>query len=118
MQQRRRRPRPSMFLACPQWLNHNITGSNNNNMSPFLDYIVAAFFASLFGFLLLFVLCGNGDNITLNITLSINNTGNSSLTIQEAYVIQEESNTRTKASTTTPTITSTITATLSKNCSG
>ncbi|KAL5819847.1 hypothetical protein ACOSQ4_023689 [Xanthoceras sorbifolium] len=88
-------------------------------MSPFLNrYIVATFFASRFGFLLLFVLCCNGDDITLNITLGIYNTGNFSPTIQQAYIIQEESNNSTTSSTTTSTITSTTTTTISKNCSG
>ncbi|KAL5819851.1 hypothetical protein ACOSQ4_023693 [Xanthoceras sorbifolium] len=57
-----------MFLASgSHYLNFDITSSssnnnNNKNMSPFLDhYIVATFFASLFGFLLLFVLRLNNN---------------------------------------------------------
>ncbi|KAL5755146.1 hypothetical protein ACOSP7_023366 [Xanthoceras sorbifolium] len=55
--------RPSIFLASgSHCLSLDITSSNNNNMSPFLDhYIVATFFAFLFGFLLLFVLRLNNN---------------------------------------------------------
>ncbi|KAL5753189.1 hypothetical protein ACOSQ2_023696 [Xanthoceras sorbifolium] len=54
--------RPSIFLASgSHCLSLDIT-SSNNNMSPFLDhYIVATFFAFLFGFLLLFVLGLNNN---------------------------------------------------------
>ncbi|KAK1589370.1 hypothetical protein Q3G72_033328 [Acer saccharum] len=94
---RRRRSRPSIFLDSESHcLNLEITTNNNyyNNekkMSPFLDqYIVVTLFASLFGFIFLFVLRRNNNNnklkkdaednnkIQSNIVQSSINTGDSS----------------------------------------
>ncbi|KAK3211024.1 hypothetical protein Dsin_015730 [Dipteronia sinensis] len=93
---RRRRSRPSIFVASgSHCLNLEITTNNNNynkKMSPFLDqYIVATLFASLFGFIFIFVLRRNINNnkklkkdaednnkIQSNIVQSSINTGDSS----------------------------------------
>ncbi|KAK4844257.1 hypothetical protein QYF36_018123 [Acer negundo] len=82
---RRRRSRPSIFLSSESHclnleITTNINNNNNNNnnnekkMSPFLDqYIVATLFASLFGFIFLFVLRRNNNNNKLKKDAEDNN---------------------------------------------
>ncbi|KAI9166162.1 hypothetical protein LWI28_027302 [Acer negundo] len=82
---RRRRSRPSIFLSSESHclnleITTNINNNNNNNnnnekkMSPFLDqYIVATLFASLFGFIFLFVLRRNNNNKKLKKDAEDNN---------------------------------------------